>query len=55
MTVLRRRWRNKGLITKAQVRICVTEGCNDARLVQVLVWEDILQLELDLLDWERES
>ena len=23
-------------------RICVTEGCNDVRLVQVLVWEDFL-------------
>ena len=34
---------------------CVTEGCNDVRLVQVLVWEDILQSELDLLPWERES
>ena len=47
VTVLKRRWRNKGLITKAQkeVRICVTEGCNDVRLVQVLVWEDILVWE----------
>ena len=40
---------------KGSIGGCVTEGCNDVRLVQVFLWEDFLWWELYLLDWDRES